>query len=662
MDDVPSPHHCPITPYLTPTRDFFQYQSVPDLDLDIALSKGPEVASTVEESKVEEMEVNADYDMDHVLGEEEDDMPQYYRVDEVWDNFIHDYKLVETRKVTDAQDHGDYAFYVRRRFDCEGRYLETMVDIKSKILRDILRTAMTSCPAISLHEITPTVDPNMFFLYFEDLQKHYKEIEPDGVSMLEDRKESVVQAVQLKSLLGYIERDYSEIKRTLDSLFNVECITFDLLWSLFRLNEIIYTSTYTATDEPRAFRVISISKESSLLNETWYEIQGEYFDFDGDIFGFSDVAVEIKSFTGTRRITSLPCYPIANHRDKESIERQLISRGRKFVELAGTNYKSYSGLGFTESNGEIIKVPITSKVMIDPRGFRQANPDCSSTVRSASTTEREENSPGGDNTSDIDPGERSQAWQESTQKPNSSSHEIIPKLASLEMLIASPLISGFAFSKKLWLELTVSGIQDMHWSESAFESLVLPDDQKSVIKALLQSHDLTSRSRQTVDDFITGKGRGLVMLSHGPPGVGKTLTAESLAESLRRPLYHVSIGELGTDPRHLEQGLVKISDLAHRWGAILLLDEADVFLEARVMQDVHCNALVTIFLRMLEYFSGILFLTTNRVMSLICSIQNSTSEPAVISSNCSSNVLWPPLYQRLAVHHRGPTPPRRRTL
>lgn len=75
----------------------------------------------------------------------------------------------------------------------------------------------------------------------------------------------------------------------------------------------------------------------------------------------------------------------------------------------------------------------------------------------------------------------------------------------------------------------------------------------------------------------------------------------------------VSAGELGTDPAKLELELQKILDIAHSWGAVLLLDEADVFLEKREVHDIHRNALVSIFLRLLEYFQGILFLTTNRV-------------------------------------------------
>ncbi|KAJ7705121.1 P-loop containing nucleoside triphosphate hydrolase protein, partial [Mycena olivaceomarginata] len=97
------------------------------------------------------------------------------------------------------------------------------------------------------------------------------------------------------------------------------------------------------------------------------------------------------------------------------------------------------------------------------------------------------------------------------------------------------------------------------------------------------------------------------------PGVGKTLTAECIAECTRRPLYVVSSGDLGTSASNLEHELTRILDLAHTWRAVLLIDEADVFLEKRTLTDVHRNALVSVFLRLLEYYEGILFLTTNRV-------------------------------------------------
>lgn len=49
---------------------------------------------------------------------------------------------------------------------------------------------------------------------------------------------------------------------------------------------------------------------------------------------------------------------------------------------------------------------------------------------------------------------------------------------------------------------------------------------------------------------------------------------------------------------------------------MLLLDEADVFMEARSTADLDRNKLVAIFLRLLEYFTGIMFLTTNRLSNM----------------------------------------------
>ena len=66
----------------------------------------------------------------------------------------------------------------------------------------------------------------------------------------------------------------------------------------------------------------------------------------------------------------------------------------------------------------------------------------------------------------------------------------------------------------------------------------------------------------------------------------------------------------------LESQLSLIFQLAGHWNALLLLDEADVFLEQRSLHDVHRNALVSVFLRTLEYYPGIMFLTTNRVKNI----------------------------------------------
>ncbi|KAM0418409.1 hypothetical protein ACHAPD_004768 [Fusarium lateritium] len=103
------------------------------------------------------------------------------------------------------------------------------------------------------------------------------------------------------------------------------------------------------------------------------------------------------------------------------------------------------------------------------------------------------------------------------------------------------------------------------------------------------------------------------MLLHGAPGVGKTTTAEGIAELFKKPLFQITCGDLGTTAREVEVELEKNFALASRWGCILLLDEADVFLSARNRMDFVRNGLVAAFLRVLEYYTGILFLTTNRI-------------------------------------------------
>lgn len=130
-----------------------------------------------------------------------------------------------------------------------------------------------------------------------------------------------------------------------------------------------------------------------------------------------------------------------------------------------------------------------------------------------------------------------------------------------------------------------------------------------LVHSLIKQH---SSKSDGFDDIIAGKGKGLIGMFSGSPGCGKTLTAEAVAESLRRPLYTVSSGNLGVQPKDVDEELTQVLELAHKWDAVLLIDEADVFLQQRSADSVKRNALVSIFLRQLEYFQGILILTTNR--------------------------------------------------
>jgi hypothetical protein len=182
---------------------------------------------------------------------------------------------------------------------------------------------------------------------------------------------------------------------------------------------------------------------------------------------------------------------------------------------------------------------------------------------------------------------------------------------AVDPFLIDPYLAVFSMKTKSWGRAHVDSVADIRFRDDAFEKLVMPDDDKKLVYSLVKNTDPTIAS-----DVVDNKGGGCTLLLHGEPGLGKTLTAEAVAETLRRPLYVVSVGELGTAPETLEHRLRAALDTAHRWNAVLLLDEADVFLEARAAGDVHRNAMVSTFLRLMEYYSGVLILTTNRVTDI----------------------------------------------
>ena len=579
----------------------------------------------------------------------------FKRVDELWDGDIHNFKLSATVPDSGASEWDQYIFNVRRKFDWEQKYQQTFVDIKSQPLKECLQHVMAGVKGVSLVAETPHIDPNMLFLYLEEARTYSKKLEEESKTMKKkEKKIAATKAQHLKILCKYLDKDYAETKKTLYPMLENNTITFDLLWALFKPNSIAYTTTYGDNDQPRAFKVDYATKECHFMKGTWYDIEGKYLENDGKSFGMGTMSVQIQSFQGSRRIIGLDCYPLKYHKDPEGLRAKLIDRGKKFVSLDGVLYKYHKGMAYTKRKRQILKINIDGRVMCDPAIHRRVNPNYQiSTVKPkeiddemvfGSDGEPEESSDCGcDRSSDsgndhntptsseeaggrehrkfkvvkvdgraqvveFDPNDEVQLAQkdrieESEDKERAFTEE--------ELLISSPVVLGFAFSEKLWLEFTVSGISDVVFNDQAFDSLVLPDNQKSIVKALVSSHAF--HPSKSIDDIISGKGRGLCCVLHGPPGTGKTLTAEGIADLLKCPLYMVTAGDLGTDPRNLEKELQNILDIAHSWGAILLLDEADVFLEKRSIHDIHRNALVSIFLRLLEYFQGILFLTTNRV-------------------------------------------------
>lgn len=138
------------------------------------------------------------------------------------------------------------------------------------------------------------------------------------------------------------------------------------------------------------------------------------------------------------------------------------------------------------------------------------------------------------------------------------------------------------------------------------DQLVLPEGHRTLIDLL------TKTDTKAFHDVVANKAGGVVIICQGLPGTGKTLTSEVISEQQQRPLYSVQCSQLGMDVDTIESNLKLVLSRASRWNAVTLLDEADVYLMARGHSLEH-NAIVGVFLRVLEYAAGTLFLTTNRL-------------------------------------------------
>ena len=200
---------------------------------------------------------------------------------------------------------------------------------------------------------------------------------------------------------------------------------------------------------------------------------------------------------------------------------------------------------------------------------------------------------------------RSTNYSDAVEKAAEGVHEDIPEGMFTELPVHGyVLMFHLDLHHHLWVH--VDNMRPYRYQPDLKDKLVLPPEQTDLIDILTAEMDVL------MDDIVEGKSGGTTVLCAGPPGVGKTLTAEVYAEIIQRPLYRVHSGQLGLNVSEMEVALKDTLTRAQRWGAVMLIDEADVYIKRRD-DNIAANAVVGVFLRVLEYFNGLLFLTTNRV-------------------------------------------------
>ncbi|KAH0431934.1 AAA family ATPase [Colletotrichum camelliae] len=470
----------------------------------------------------------------------------------------------------------------------------------------------------------------------------------DGSVIAADREKrlanSITALIHLRSLVEFIDH---KLKPKQDYLESTSCnqVSFNDLWHLFKPG-----TEVVEQGGKQAYVVIRVQVPIHKIEEPWgrwsrgsrddseeqptedwinFRLYCTYIDFDGKYFGPISKTFIIPPFGDLKPITSLLVYPV---RFKgQDARRDLINQGQLLLEVADFKAMYYTGATLDKRD------EIDSQVVVDfsealaneerraawePTIGRAANTGPqhrAETLCTAMCCRRHRIYDGF--TTDLkmttnyigkllpDTRARSLILSPRSLEDTLSAAD---ELTETELLIMTYRVFGFVLRSRKWAQLDLNLLRRENSSArdltiDAFKSLELPDGHRELVQSLVTQHFRNRQSTFTRDvqtDLVQGKG------------VGKTTTAEGIAELFRKPLFQITCGDLGTTAKEVEEDLEKSFALASRWGCILLLDEADVFLAARSKNDFTRNGLVAVFLRVLEYYTGILFLTTNRIGDL----------------------------------------------
>ncbi|CZS94021.1 uncharacterized protein RAG0_04060 [Rhynchosporium agropyri] len=440
--------------------------------------------------------------------------------------------------------------------------------------------------------------------------------------------------VDLKLLIEFLDVD---LKPILELRSEIEggtatTIRYEDLWHLFKLGDDVIQQQSSV---PKVYRVINltggreiwvpkIDRDHKPVPVDGFVIDCYSLGFDGSFFGPKLTKFHIRKFQGARLITSLSVFPLRFDPSKPTLEESLVDRGSKYLEMTKLPYAHRLLVGTTldepaeEIDGQII---VDMTLAINRNTHWQPHLDFDEADLSEGDKRETQAEPFCTHLKYDEGCCGSDIVHKDLRMDRSIVEEYIQtNLYALKRFPASELDQkdkillphwtyGFVLRSRQWVTVNICDLSDVVY-ENNFDSLVLPPRHKDTVKALVRNHarDLTIATATSnlgaSMDMVRGKG------------VGKTSTAECVADLTHRPLFPVTCGDIGETAAEVQASLDRNFQLAHKWGCVLLLDEADVFMAKRNRTDLRRNAVVSVFLRTLEYYSGILFLTTNRVGSI----------------------------------------------
>ncbi|KAL7792087.1 hypothetical protein V8C37DRAFT_416451 [Trichoderma ceciliae] len=452
-------------------------------------------------------------------------------------------------------------------------------------------------------------------------------------------------------------------------------VDFRTAWTLFPRGSTVYSFGINAEFLSKVESTNYVNKSSGNA----LHVKTKILKFNGEKFVWQEQILPIDEFEGNKPILELGHYPLEFHQDPKDVERRLTARGRKVLDLQGLQYRLYTGIALHHAGKDCIeKHNVEGRILLDAVGYnkyhlakgkrenyKQTYDDESSISFGLFDTDSGSSSDSDADSLDETPGKRTVVRRLGEKDFLKNKQHMESRVEDLCFI--SGMLGGYALKNKIWMEFYLEDVEPMVWNDMAYSHLVYDDQQKDLVLSFVQNHNphgvasaapVASSSASVVsnpasptpmEDVIVGKGQGLIILLSGPPGTGKTLTAEAVADRTHRPLFYLQAEDLGINAAALGANIKRVFEMATEWNAVILLDEADVFMAERNPNDIHRNELVSIFLRELEYFRGIIFLTTNLYHTIDAAFRSRVSLHLLFQSLSreARETVWRKFLQRL---------------
>lgn len=243
-----------------------------------------------------------------------------------------------------------YALVVRNRKALDGRKkfeIESLV-VQSPLLKRALQAIFKDYPGITLD-----VDRLEFASPFQPFVHRWHEFEQATV------KETHLETKHHLALLwNVLEAELKDLLQKIKDHERHGVIDFANIWTIFEPNALVLTDH---DGSERLYRCVKGSSDTAK-----YDIETQYVDWDGDRFGTVTSTLTIRSFRGTKKLTSLSAMPLSRHPKRVEIEKRLLARGKIFQDLKGYHFKDYNGIGVQESTNA--RYNVNSRIIIDTSG------------------------------------------------------------------------------------------------------------------------------------------------------------------------------------------------------------------------------------------------------------------------------------------------------